>query len=230
MFYRSRMVQCEVVGCNTRSNKEFHFYMFPTSKKRRRTWLERLNRANFNPPLNKYVYVCARHFKPEDFEPDEKNLNAKGEVRNKPKLKMLAAPSLHLKPEPEPQPELDKKTRHQRAKRTEIFTPDTSASFKREPKVQVPKVGIKPYISLYQKYRRISLKRLKEIKIHRLSNGVMKIMRWLTSKALVMKANVSFMSRILEGMITNCCPRFKCYLLKQPIQFMSQMFQKMQMK
>ena len=158
------MVQCEVVGCNTRSNKEFHFYMFPTTKKRRRTWLERLNRANFNPPLNKYVYVCARHFKPEDFEPDEKNLNAKGEVRNKPKLKMLAAPSLHLKPEPEPQPELDKKTRHQRAKRTEIFTPDTSASFKREPKVQVPKVGIKPYISLYQKYRRISLKRLKRDK------------------------------------------------------------------
>ena len=50
--------------------------------------------------------MCARHFKPEDFEPDEKNLNAKGEVRNKPKLKRLAAPSLHLKPEPEPQPDV----------------------------------------------------------------------------------------------------------------------------
>ena len=139
------MVQCEVVGCRTNSKKEFYLYMFPKGKRLRQKWLERLNRANFNPPLSKYVTVCARHFKPEDFEPDEKNIDGKGEVRDKPKLKRFAAPSLHLKPEPEPEKELDKKTRHQRAKRTEFFSPQHSTKIKREPKVpKVLKVENKP--------------------------------------------------------------------------------------
>ena len=69
---------CVVVGCTNRSShveKNLKFFEIPKlikhqgvqteelSTERRRLWLSRINRANFNPdPAKRHFKVCSEHF------------------------------------------------------------------------------------------------------------------------------------------------------------------------
>ena len=139
-------LRCEVVGCTTRDGKEFQLFPIPKTPKTRETWLMRINRANFKPELDKRYTVCSKHFKPEDFVPEDQNVDSKGRKRKKPQLKKLAAPSLYMRPTKEVK-ELDKKTRHQRAKRTEFFDPAKTNTVK--PKSP----GLQKFLDLRKKSR-----------------------------------------------------------------------------
>ena len=68
---------CCVVDCanNVQNHPELKYYMHPTNTKRRKSWLNAINRAkdctkSSEPwsPKSKHVYVCSAHFISDKFD------------------------------------------------------------------------------------------------------------------------------------------------------------------
>ena len=90
---------CSVYGCKSgypgyHSQQKYQAFTFPKDEKIRGKWIERLNRANFEP--TDASVVCAKHFTPDSFG---SKLTARGEKRKKLVLEKFAIPSLYLKPD-----------------------------------------------------------------------------------------------------------------------------------
>lgn len=63
------VLKCCVKACNSKTRGSLAFHAFPTfDPKRRRLWLFALNMDVNTPPdvVNK-MYVCHKHFKPDDY-------------------------------------------------------------------------------------------------------------------------------------------------------------------
>ena len=97
------MPYCAAVTCESgtgRKNVEkYQFFQLPDPVKfkgLRTQWLQRLGR-DFTP--TEHTRVCAKHFKPSDFVPENENVDTEGKPKKKKKLKPSAIPSLFLRPE-----------------------------------------------------------------------------------------------------------------------------------
>ena len=106
---------CCVYGCTSGykdSKDEHRMFSLPTSKARRRKWLEQISRANYSP--KKRAHVCEVHFSEDSYIPAEENFDKQGRARKKRTLKEEAYPTLHLK-----RPRLDSDV-------TDLDSPDLS--------------------------------------------------------------------------------------------------------
>ena len=93
-----RSASCSVLDCPTglRSHPEERHptYHFPYDPAVEKEWVDILKRDFPNGTAN--ARVCARHFLPNDFVPDEENLTQKGKRKLRPSLKWNAIPTQNL--------------------------------------------------------------------------------------------------------------------------------------
>ena len=85
---------CAAYGCRNSSVKDedkdkgISLHKFPKESTLRNKWAFAMNRKGFQP--NNYSSVCSVHFKPEDFEVDERNSSH----RKRPHLKKNVIPTI----------------------------------------------------------------------------------------------------------------------------------------
>ena len=92
--------KCQVVGCDNglkNATAEYQCFPFPRGKKMRQKWVENIGRTKEFVPKECHR-VCARHFKESHFLPDELNVDGKGRVRKRKRLKETAFPTLYMRP------------------------------------------------------------------------------------------------------------------------------------
>ena len=92
------MPSCAVVGCYSGNSKEnsCQAFNFPDCEKTCKVWLEQLNRKDYK--VTKNSRLCIRHFAPEAFIDPKENVDDRGRKRNRLRLKLLAFPTLEMRP------------------------------------------------------------------------------------------------------------------------------------
>ena len=101
------MPNCSVVGCDYSKwpkDGTYRSFPLPTEPNLRLKWLKKLNRDENFDPDSKSVSVCIRHFEQDAFVSDEDNKTKKGKAKKRTSLKLLAYPTLFLRPEKETTP------------------------------------------------------------------------------------------------------------------------------
>ena len=85
---------CCIYGCKNDSelHPDKHFHQFPSNKKLKTSWIQRVNRDGFTP--SKYTYVCSDHFLETDYS--KPNPDTPLQFRRKG-LKRGTIPSVNLK-------------------------------------------------------------------------------------------------------------------------------------
>ena len=83
---------CAAVNCNTLSGKGVSLYSFPANPSRRRLWINKVRRKDFNPST--HARLCEKHFTDESFKVSRTFARSLGYDLKRPQLKEDAVPLL----------------------------------------------------------------------------------------------------------------------------------------
>ncbi len=129
-----RMPLCHVSGCNVNITKGVHGHRFPYLRDlelaKRWVILCKIEYGSFSSFQFDGLYVCGKHFRPEDYEESRSSTAPDGSSKPvKKRLKLGAVPTLHMPPNPTlPTPAASARRQRRQAREERTAVASTSAT------------------------------------------------------------------------------------------------------